>query len=93
MTQLLGTDAGIQVDNFTLYPNPANQLLSVSCSFFGNEDVSVIISDFVGKEIYSGTSKNSEKIEVDIKDFPVGVYLARVQTRRFSQMKKLVIAR
>ena len=57
------------------------------------EDVSVIISDFVGKEIYSGTSKNSEKIEVDIKDFPVGVYLARVQTRRFSQMKKLVIAR
>lgn len=73
-----------------LYPNPADNHLTID---FGsnNKKVGVNIFDIAGKIMYSTTASETQKIEVDTKDFAGGIYVVQIQSGEFMGTKKLVV--
>lgn len=73
-----------------LFPNPADKHLTIGLGS-KNSKVQVTIVDITGKTIYAITVSETQKIEVDTKDFAAGVYLVQVQAANFNVTKKLVV--
>ncbi len=76
----------------TLYPNPANNNLTIA---FGKntKKVVVTITDITGKLIYTTTASETEKMEVNANGFAEGVYIVKIQTGEGLEVKKLIIER
>ena len=59
-----------------LWPNPASEVLN--CRFpLAYLNHTFIISDLLGKTIYSG-EVNEKEIHISLKDFPTGVYIIQI---------------
>lgn len=74
--------------SISVFPNPANNVLTVTASGLEGNGGSVRIVDVLGKQVYSEEFGGSSK-KIDVSDFKNGVYLltvsekgAAVQTRR-----------
>lgn len=70
-----------------LYPNPANDVVTISGLQNGD---SVHLSDIMGKTVYTAIS-NEQSNTIDTRDFPTGIYLLRVETNGTTNIKKLMI--
>ncbi len=75
-----------------LFPNPANNYFTIALKNT-NKEVEVTITDIAGKIIYTTTATETQKIEVNTKDFAEGVYLVRVQTEELSKTEKLIVTK
>ena len=75
-------------DNFSLYPNPANNVLYVNQQN-ANDDFLVEIYDFSGKNYFRKQIENMTAI--DISNFPAGLYLIRISDNDEIYTKKLII--
>ncbi|MBK8845916.1 MAG: T9SS type A sorting domain-containing protein [Bacteroidetes bacterium] len=88
------TATGINENSFassiSLFPNPATNHLTIVLGS-NNKNVEVTIADITGKIIYSTTAYETQKIEVNTKDFTAGIYVVKIQTADFTETKKLVI--
>jgi Secretion system C-terminal sorting domain len=75
-----------------LFPNPATNQLTIA---LGNntKKAEVTITDISGKLIYTTTTTDAQKIEVNTKEFAEGIYVVQIQTADFIAKKKLVIAK
>ena len=75
-----------------LFPNPATNHLTIA---LGNntKKAEVTITDISGKLIYTTTTTDAQKIEVNTKEFAEGIYVVQIQTADFIAKKKLVIAK
>ena len=74
----------------TLYPNPANELLTIS----GDQLVegTVYIHDLNGKEVYSIIDSEQSRLDIDTSKIPSGVYLVQIISSQGTvAMKKLVV--
>ena len=76
--------------SINLFPNPATNHLTIA---LGNntKKVEVTIADITGKIIYKTVATNSEKVEVNTKDFAAGIYVVQVQSAAYSKTEKLII--
>jgi Secretion system C-terminal sorting domain len=88
------TATGIIENSFAstinLFPNPATNHLTIALGS-NNKKVQVTIADITGKIIYMTTANDTQKIEVNTKDFAEGIYVVRVQSADFIATKKLVV--
>ena len=74
-------------NEFLMFPNPANEYVSI---ITGSTQKSIVrVFDMVGKEIYSDVFK--DEIRIDNRHLPKGVYIVEVTTDSISQSKRLVI--
>jgi hypothetical protein len=75
-------------NNYTLYPNPTNSVVAIS---FGGENIisKVEVYDLGGRKIIS-VSNDTNKMEIDLKDFPSGIYYAVITTDAQVFTKKIV---
>jgi hypothetical protein len=66
---------------FSVYPNPAHNLLNIAISNVKNENVKVELSDILGNKVYAVTEKSTigYKSSINISTIPSGVYLLKVQ--------------
>ncbi|MEO8087948.1 MAG: T9SS type A sorting domain-containing protein [Bacteroidota bacterium] len=66
---------------FSVYPNPAHNMLNISISNVKNENVKVELSDILGNKVYTATEKSTigYKSNINISSIPSGVYLLKVQ--------------
>ncbi len=87
-----GIEYLINNDNVSVYPNPSTSHFTISLPS-NNKKTEVTITDITGKIIYTTTITNSEKIEVNTKDFSAGVYLVQIQIGDFIETKKLIVAK
>ena len=93
-------------DEFVLhqnYPNPFNpttvikyQIPNVGdANFASPTNVSLIIYDILGNEITALVNENKPpgiyEIEFDAASLPSGVYLYKLETGSFTQIKKMVL--
>lgn len=79
-------DAGISI-----YPNPANELLTVHFDRALNKDVSADIIDITGKVISSTLLKqHTFDYFVDVKSLAAGIYLIKISNEDFSTSAKFV---
>ena len=88
------TATGIIENSFAssinLFPNPAANNLTITLES-SSKKVEVTIADITGKIIYSTTARETQKIEVNTKDYSAGVYVVQIQTADFIGTKKLVV--
>ena len=87
----------VAIDNtdINVYPNPAASQISIE-GFALNSEIQ--ISDITGKIVYKTAAAapdnyREQKIKVNISDFSEGVYLVQIQTEKFIETKKVIIAR
>ena len=66
---------------FSVYPNPAQNVLTIAISNVKNENVRVELSDILGNKIYTASEKSNigYRSNINISAFPVGVYMLKVQ--------------
>ncbi len=76
--------------SINLFPNPADNHFTIALGS-SNQKVEVIITDITGKIIYSTTSTDVQKIEVNTTDFATGIYVVQIQAADFIASKKLII--
>ena len=76
--------------SINLFPNPANNHLTIDLGS-NNKIVEVTIADISGKIIYTTIATDTQKIEVDTKDFAEGIYTLHIQTAAFIATKKIVV--
>lgn len=82
------------LNNFDVYPNPANSEIFLNISSSKNEKTKVLIINSLGsqvkeKDITLLEGKNS--IEVDLSNLPSGIYFARVGNGNDANTRKFVI--
>ncbi len=75
--------------NIKLYPNPANEELSIEVA--GNNLMNEFtIIDINGKSVYNSTSPNSS-LTIDLKQFSSGVYYLIIKNKEGTSREKLII--
>ena len=79
----------LDINNFTIYPNPANNFVAIQNSEFAIQNLEIL--DITGKIVKTINNVNEKSITIDISNFSKGVYFVRVKTNNNSKMKKLII--
>jgi hypothetical protein len=75
-------------ESLVVYPNPANEKMSISGDF---ENAEIQISTINGKEVYRN-SNFTKKTILDVSTFENGVYILNLITSEGAKTKKIVIA-
>ena len=77
-----------------LFPNPANESVTLEFTGTANETIDISVLDVSGREVYSLTesyaSPNMKHIDLDIKSFNPGVYFCRISGNGFAENLKFV---
>ena len=85
-----GIESYNNTNAFSIYPNPASDLLTVSRQLFAkSEIVTITITDITGKIIYSTTSI-TPKTKINIKEFSPGFYIVEIKSSEFIVTQKIV---
>ncbi|MBK7851317.1 MAG: T9SS type A sorting domain-containing protein [Bacteroidetes bacterium] len=89
-TTVTGIIENSLASSINLFPNPATNHLTIA---LGNntKKAEVTIADITGKIIYSTMASEIQKIEVNTKDFPAGIYIVQIHSGEFIGTKKLVV--
>jgi hypothetical protein len=91
MTIMTGThDASASLNMTSIFPNPAITHLTIALPGY-TEKVEVTITDIAGKIIYTTTTDETNKIEVNTSEFAEGIYIVQIQAADFIEAKKLVV--
>ena len=77
-----------------LFPNPADENITLSISEMGSEQLSVSIVDVAGREVYSvdeiNVTSENKNIVIDTDELTQGVYFCRVSGQTFSETLRFV---
>lgn len=76
--------------SINLFPNPAKDHLTIALGG-SNQNVGVTITNISGKIIYTLTTNETNKIEVNTNEFAEGIYIVQIQAADFIGTKKLVV--
>ncbi len=76
--------------DFSIYPNPAKNNITIDVSRLKGNNLKVRVSDMLGKIIYQA-DLNSDNVQVNTSSFASGIYSAEVFSGDYSVVKKLVI--
>jgi lysyl endopeptidase len=77
-------------DLIKLYPNPANNYVTIEFLKYSSDN-RLIVSDMVGKIIFTGEFSNRRYAEIDVSRFNPGIYLVNYQAGNERSVSKLVV--
>ncbi len=72
---------------FKIYPNPANEQVTISGLKTGDK---VTVSSITGKQLMQFTSINTYETTLNLNNFPAGIYFVRVERDGFVGVQKLI---
>lgn len=76
---------------FSLVPNPAKDRVTIHADNFSGKSYDFKMMDISGKFILDGRQISDENFEMDIQDYPAGIYLIQIMYEGNPVVKKLVI--
>ncbi|MGB0930059.1 MAG: T9SS type A sorting domain-containing protein [Chitinophagales bacterium] len=82
------------LNEWILYPNPANDFVSLQFDLQRNIAATVEILDMAGRQLFSENlqlSGTNKQFSIDTKDFPIGVYLVVLKGDNGMVTRKLVV--
>ena len=88
--------ATLEPQQFTVFPNPVQDLLSVRFELPNRMDASLLITDVQGQKIRQVTVKGLEgRIEeqIEVQNYPEGIYLIHLLTTKGRVTKKFIIVK
>jgi len=77
--------------SYRLYPNPANEIMTLDVENLPEEEGRVVIYDSFGKQIMSKTIQRGMSYELDLTGFGPGIYHAKVISERSDKVQRLVL--
>lgn len=79
-------------DNLLVYPNPANDVLTISADLVSIADAKVQIFDLNGKKVFDNSNLfyNTNLATINISNLAVGTYLLKLTTNETDQTVKIV---
>lgn len=83
---------GLESDKVIVYPNPTNSILLIEYNGELSTNSIVELYDMSQKLVYKN-SFESEKITIDVEDYPPGVYILVFNSHDVTIQEKIVIAR
>lgn len=88
-------DVASQISHLSLYPNPAQDVLSLLVSLESTQNVTIDLVDVLGKTVATYDYKNvvagTSKVNLDVTKLTSGVYFANVRTGSGMVSRKFVI--
>jgi hypothetical protein len=89
-TNVTGMSENLFSSSINLFPNPASHYFTIALGR-SHKKVAVTISDISGKIIYTTIVSETQRLEVNMKDFAEGIYVVQIQADGFIATKKLVL--
>lgn len=85
MYKLTGASVGIketqnQLINFSIYPNPAKELLNVKLETLNNEPTLVKITNLLGQNLLTETATSNE-FKLSLNNLNSGVYFVTIENK------------
>ena len=80
--------------SYIIYPNPASQTVNVKFDSDNDDNFNIQIYDMMGKQVYNSNSyfaEGSHEINIDVKDFPNGIYYVISGNKDNRTSEKLII--
>lgn len=84
------------IEAITISPNPADDKVQLAFDYSGNEDLSVVIQNSVGKEVYRNDAAipfGNTNLNITTSDWANGIYFIRFETETAIRTERLSIAR
>ena len=89
--------AGIGINNIkpdnehlNIYPNPADDFLTIDLYNISQDYMSVGIIDCTGKTVFSSTIKAPQRMRINVTGFVPGLYTVKVVSGNTSQTGKFI---
>lgn len=89
----VGVEESTVTTKFIVYPNPANENITVSLSLDQSENTSINVMDITGKvvkSIYLGDVNGDQNLTISLEDYTAGVYFVELVSADGKQVKKIV---
>jgi hypothetical protein len=82
----------IYESTISIYPNPSSGIYHLDMAFSNAQDVSVLVTDIIGRQIYSDRMSSilAKSLQLDLSDQPDGIYFAVVQSKDKRLVRKLI---
>ncbi|MCQ2072214.1 MAG: T9SS type A sorting domain-containing protein [Bacteroidaceae bacterium] len=86
-----GTDISdtLALSGIRVYPNPTEGPLTVVITGYDLENAGITVTDMTGKNLIRLT-ETAETNELDLTDYPSGIYLVRIRTVESESVHKIV---
>ena len=81
-------------NSLSVSPNPGSGIFSVNCNVVSGADVTVTITDAIGRVVYASTEQNQSSTfhsEIDLSSLAAGMYNVKVTSGTSEGVTKLVI--
>jgi hypothetical protein len=86
-----GIDENYLVNNFNIYPNPSNKIVTITNLGDFCKETLVSIPNSQGVLVFSKTFNIQNLVEIDVSSLAKGVYIIKIQAGNGFETKKLVI--
>ena len=84
-----------QISNFSIYPNPLKNTLTIDLSIKEKSDLDVFVTDLLGNIVSKINTQNKtvgiNKFTWDATAFPEGLYLLNIKTNKKLLVKKIIL--
>lgn len=80
------------IENLSVYPNPAKNIITIATSPFIKEEGTLILHDALGKEVYK-TTVNSPSTQIDVAQFASGSYYVSLSRNGSTITKRVEIVK
>ena len=87
----MGIEENNYKSNITLYPNPANNKVTITNNNLPTKETTINIFNIQGELMLSEKFKEQNTIELNISKFAGGIYILKIQIGNEIENKKLVI--
>ncbi len=89
---LLTTGIGINRESGTqIYPNPVLDKLCIALPEAFDGQTTINLMNFTGESVLTKQIRYKNPMELDVSQFPAGIYLLSIETDVFKDMQKVVI--
>jgi len=82
----------LKTNFFLVFPNPANNQLTIQSEAYTNTEVGVVISDPLGRIVYEELVVFGEDLTISLSNLPNGIYTVSILDKKhLLQRQKLII--
>ncbi len=85
-----------EVTELLVAPNPASDIVNITLNYMGEENLSIIVTNSVGKEIYRNPNnilQGETSVEISVSDWSNGIYFIQLQNEKGIKTERLSINR
>lgn len=86
---VVGLTEAIHFENLKIYPNPVTDKLQIEFTDAESQDLKLELFNSLGKIVYT-TAHIEEKQEIDLSEFPGGMYFLKIQNAQMRKVYKIV---